>query len=143
MKTLNQALLELEALIDNNLSSYNIPYKKGNVIRTGKMLIRQSKKHGYIVFDTATNKQVTTTFSQHGALAIAKACNDDQRIDKLLNIDQNVQKHYNDALFYSHGIKTTTNDIKRLVLEDRLDISADNLRCAYNSLERFIMAVES
>lgn len=142
MKTLDQAVNELEQLVETKLPSYDIPFMQGRTIRIGKALVRRSKKHGYIVFDIENNTPVTTTFSKHGAVAVAKAYNKQQPLDKFIEVDKTVEKHYNDALFYSYNLNKTTSEIRRFVLQDRLDISEDRLQHAYSVLEDFILTIE-
>lgn len=141
MKTINQAVKELEQLVEQELPRYAIPYKQGRTIRIGKTIVRRSERHGYTVVDTEDNAIVSYAFSKHGAVAIAKAYNDDMMLEPLQQKDKQVQKHFNDSVFFQNNIEKTTDDFKKAVLEDRLDISQAELDGAYRSLEKFILAI--
>jgi len=91
MKTINQAVEELENLVQNELPRYNIPYKQGRTIRIGKTIIRRSQRNGYMVIDTDENATVTTAFSKHGAVAIAKAYSDGRNIQQYEKLDNELQ----------------------------------------------------
>jgi len=142
MKTINQAVDELEQIIDLEITRYNIPYKQGKTIRIGNTVVRKSKRNGYMVIDTSGNTTITTAFSKHGAIAIAKAYNEGKDTDAYQRIDQIVEKHFNDSVFYNHNINSTTDEIKKTILEDRLEISQEAINNSLFSLEKFILTIQ-
>ena len=142
MKTINQAVNELEHIVDVQLPLYNIPYKQGKTIRIGKTVVRKSKRNGYMVIDVEENATVTNAFSKHGAVAIAKAYNEGRDTSTFERIDQTVEKHFNDSMFYNYGIEHTQDEFKKVILEDRLEISQEAIYNALDSLERFILTIQ-
>ena len=139
MKTINQAVEELENLVQNELPRYNIPYKQGRTIRIGKTIIRRSQRNGYMVIDTDENATVTTAFSKHGAVAIAKAYSDGRNIQQYEKLDNEVAKHFIDSVFYNNSISVTKDEFRKNILEDRLEISEMHINHALESLEKFIL----
>ena len=100
----NNLLSDLEEIVDKGLEDASIPYAKGNSIRIKQYIIRKSKV-GYLVYDSSTNKQVHMTQFKSVAIAIAKNLAERRnRIDKILEIEGNLAKHYNDAVFYKNMI---------------------------------------
>jgi len=142
MKTINQAVEELENLVQNELPRYNIPYKQGRTIRIGKTIIRRSQRNGYMVIDTDENATVTTAFSKHGAVAIAKAYSDGRNIQQYEKLDNEVAKHFIDSVFYNNSINVTKDEFRKNILEDRLEISEMHINHALESLEKFILTIQ-
>jgi len=142
MKTINQAVEELERLVNAELPRYDIPYKQGKSIRIGKTIVRKSQRHGYIVIDVEDNATVTTAFSKHGAIAIAKAYNEGKSYKEYLHLDKTVEKHFNDSVFYTHNISRSNDPFRIDVLQDRLDISQDIIECTTDRLENFILTFQ-
>lgn len=141
MKTINQAVEELERLVESKLPSYSIPYKQGKSIRIGKTIVRRSQRHGYVIIDTEDNAMVTNAFSKHGAIAIAKAYNQGKSYDVFARFDKKVEKHYNDSIFYTYNIMNSKDEQKKQMLEDRLELSQDEITSAYDTLEKFILTI--
>jgi len=128
---------DLKDLIEKGLEHYPLPVAKGNSVRIGAMVVRSSK-HGHLVYDTSTNKKVAHTFSKTAAIAIAKNYKQTQNIvSKCLPIDDILSKHFNDALFYKHGMRNASPE-RYDVLETRLDISLNKAHQARSQLEQFI-----
>lgn len=142
MKTINQAVEELENLVNQELPRYDIPYKQGKSIRIGKTIVRKSQRHGYVVIDIQDNAIITKAFSRHGAIAVAKAYNEGKNYEPFITLDKTVEKHFNDSVFYSHNIKTSKDPFKIDVLQDRLDISQDVIESLTNRLENFILTFQ-
>ena len=142
MKTINQAVEELENLVQNELPRYNIPYKQGRTISIGKTIIRRSQRNGYMVIDTDENATVTTAFSKHGAVAIAKAYSDGRNIQQYEKLDNEVAKHFIDSVFYNNSISVTKDEFRKNILEDRLEISEMHINHALESLEKFILTIQ-
>ena len=128
---------DLKLLIEQGLEDVPVPYAKGNSIRIGPMVVRTSK-HGNLVYDTSTNKKVAHTFSKTAAIAIAKNYKKHSKIiDECMPIDDIIAKHFNDALFFKHGMRNASPE-RYDILETRLDISLDRAYDARAKLERFI-----
>jgi hypothetical protein len=142
MKTLSQAVNDLEHLVESFVPRYIIPSVQGKNIRVGKTIIRRSQKLGYVIVDTKANTTVANAFSKPGAIAIAKAYNENQPYDQFEKLDQNLAKHYNDTLFYSNILENTKDELTKCVMLDRLELSQEQLDCAYTRLEKFILTVQ-
>jgi hypothetical protein len=135
----NTALLkELHHLIEENLDPSMFPYQKGNSIRIGKMVIRDSKK-GFLIFDCQENRQIAITFSKTAAIALAKSlAKGNNNIDTVMNLDNTIQKNYMDALFFTNTIKTTKDDFRKDVSMIRLEIAKLRTAHAKSALDRII-----
>jgi hypothetical protein len=135
----NTALLkELHHLIEENLDPSMFPYQKGNSIRIGKMVIRDSKK-GFLIFDCQENRQIAITFSKTAALALAKSlAKGNNNIDTVMDLDNTIQKNYMDALFFTNTIKTTKDDFRKDVSMIRLEIAKLRTAHAKSALDRII-----
>lgn len=142
MKTLNQAVNELENLVESVVPRYNIPYKQGKSVRIGKTVVRRSQKHGYIIVDVEANSTVSKAFSKPGAIAIAKAYNENQPLYEYEKLDTQLEKHFNDSVFYNNIIEKTQDEFTKGVMEDRLEISQESLHSAYTRLENFILTIQ-
>lgn len=128
---------DLQDLIEKGLEYYPLPVAKGNSVRIGAMVVRSSK-HGHLVYDTSTNKKVAHTFTKIAALAIAKNYKKQSNIvQKCMPIDDIMSKHFNDALFFKHGMRNASPE-RYDILETRLDISLDRAHKARSQLEQFI-----
>jgi hypothetical protein len=139
MKDLNEAIQELENIVESKISEYPIPHKKGNSIRIGHVVVRKSKSKGYIVFNSNTNKPVATTFSIIGALAVAKATIKKSPIGTLIQYDSIIEKNYNDSQFYYHIIQGRSNELRKKAVESRLEISKNKIDRAKEVLDNFVM----
>jgi hypothetical protein len=117
----------------------DIPYEDKGKIHIKKTLVQPSKK-GYVIFDTARKKKIAETFSKAGAIAAAKANNDNdfERLKKVLELDKRLQKYYNDALFYKHTIRKTKDDFKRDFTCIRFDIACEEVTAIRTSIEKFV-----
>ena len=133
-----QLIEELNALIEKGLSKTHFPYKKGNSIRIGKMIVRTTK-HGNLVYDSKTNRQVAHTFSKLEALGIAKTlAHDENRTKRIVELDTVLQKHFLDAMFYKHSMNKTKEDVRRDILQTRYEISADRIEDLREQLSNFL-----
>src|SRR6056300_1140027 len=131
-------LNELEEIINKGLEEVSLPYQKGNSIRIKHIVIRKSPK-GYLIYNTKDNIQVARTQFKSTAIAIAKNLAQGRDIiSKISDLDIQLLKHYNDALFYKNVIKKT-NDPKVLeVREVRLEISLTRSEQVRKQLDRYI-----
>jgi hypothetical protein len=131
-------LKELQHLIEDKLDPSMFPYQKGNSIRIGKIVVRDSKK-GFLIYDCQENKQVAITFSKTAALALAKSLSKGiNRTQEVLSLDQTIQKNYLDAMFFTNTLKTTKDDFKKDVVLTRLEIAKARTANAKSALDRII-----
>jgi hypothetical protein len=136
---INTALLnELQHLIEDKLDPSLFPYQKGNSIRIGKIVVRDSKK-GFLIYDCQENKQVAITFSKTAALALAKSLSKGtNNISIVMDLDKTIQKNYMDALFFTNTIKTTNDEFKKDVVLTRLEIAKARTAKAKSALDSII-----
>ena len=131
-------LSDLEEIVDKGLEDSAIPYAKGNSIRIKQYVIRKSKV-GYLIYDSSTNKQIHRTQFKSVAIAIAKNLAERRnRIDQILDIENNLAKHYNDAVFYKNTIRKTKCEQTKLTRETRLQISLVEAQKIRDKLDKFI-----
>ena len=133
------SISELKALIEQGLENIPFPYVKGNSVRIGNMVVRTSK-NGNFVFDMKCKKQVAHTFSKTAAIAIAKNCAHGKKyiIEDVLRIDHEIEKNYNDAVFFQHSYKKSDDGLRKEVLECRLDIATTKIDKGRSRLEDYI-----
>lgn len=129
---------QLESIIEYGIRSNPLPYKTGNSIRIGKIAIRHSQKHGYMIYDCECNRSVEVVSSLRGALAIAKSCADPLTIKTIKYLDRKYSKHYNDSVFYRASLNNTTDIFRKSVIQDRLELAEDTMTSIAKSLEDII-----
>tara|TARA_B110000503_G_scaffold128364_1_gene199267 strand:- start:385 stop:807 length:423 start_codon:yes stop_codon:yes gene_type:complete len=131
-------LNNLEEIVNKGLEDAAIPYAKGNSIRIKNIIIRKSP-NGYLVYNCTENTQVARTQFKTTAVAIAKNLAEGKDIRKqVLELDETMLKHYNDALFYKHSIRKSTDPDRREIREARLDIAILESKRLRSLLDRFI-----
>jgi hypothetical protein len=135
---MNNIYKQLETIIEYGIRSNPLPYKNGNSIRIGKVVIRHSNKHGYIVYDCELNKPIETAHSLRGALAIAKLCDKQKNLSSIKTLDKKYSKYYNDSIFYRSSLKNANDDFRKNVIQDRLEIAEDQMMAVVKSLEDII-----
>ena len=114
------------------------PYQKGNSIRIGKIVVRDSKK-GFLIYDCQENKQVAITFSKTAALALAKSLSKGtNNISTVMDLDKTIQKNYMDAVFFTNTIKTSKDEFKKDVVLTRLEIAKARTAIAKSALDSII-----
>ena len=130
---------QLEEIINAGLKEIPIPYEKGNSIRIKHIIVRKHS-NGYRIFDCRCNKHIETVFCKTAAVAIAKglAENKNYGIDNIVSLDQDVCKHYNDALYAKRSMKNAENDDVRTTAEIKYDIAVDKAWYALDQIEKFI-----
>jgi|TARA_B110000977_G_scaffold115570_1_gene149312 hypothetical protein len=138
---INTTLLkELEKLIEITLDPTMFPYQRGNSIRIGKMIVRNSKR-GYLIFDSQDKKEIAITFSKTAAVALARSLSKGKdNTSKVIDLDKTIQKHYNDAMFYSYTLRTSTDTIRRDVSKTRLEIAKTHTENARLALDYIIFS---
>lgn len=134
-----ELLQDLNRIIEDGVSRYPIPSKKGNSIRVKSVVVRKNK-HGYHMFDLQDKKYHEYTSSLVTALAIAhtKAVGHSRDIDFIKLLDNKLSKYYNDAMFYNHTINNADCEIRRSAAEMRYDIALDEVRRIKEQIEEYI-----
>lgn len=117
----------------------DIPYENKGKIHIKRTLVQPSKQ-GYVVFDTTEKKKKAETFSKAGAIAAAKANNDNdlERLKEIITLDRTLQKYYNDALFYRHTIRRTKDEFKKDYTIVRFEIACDKVNSLRTAIEKFV-----
>ena len=136
----NNLLTDLEDIVNEGLKDSSIPYAKGNSIRIKQYVVRESKV-GFLVYDSSTNKQIHRTQFKSVAVAIAKNLAENKnRLDKILDIESNLAKHYNDAVFYKNMIRKSKCEQAKQSRETRLEISLVEAQRIRDKLDQYIYA---
>lgn len=129
---------DLQLLLEDKLDPSMFPYQKGNSIRIGKMVVRQSKK-GFLIFDCKDKKQIAITFSKTAALALAKSLAEgDDNTKTVLSLDDTIQKNFMDALFFTNILKLSKDVIKKDITMNRLEIAKARTAMAKEALDLII-----
>ena len=140
-KKLNLKLAkELENLINNKIDTSYFPYVRGKSIRIGHIIVRETR-FGFLVFDTKNNKEVDKMFCKTSAVALAKqeaSGSLTNPIEYIRKLDKEIEKNFNDAIFYKHTMRVTKDDTKFFVAQTRYDIAASKTRYAKEELDKYI-----
>tara|TARA_B110000503_G_scaffold77595_1_gene119511 strand:+ start:759 stop:1181 length:423 start_codon:yes stop_codon:yes gene_type:complete len=129
---------DLEEILNGQLDPTLFPFKKGNSIRIGKYIVRSSND-SHKVFDCETNTMVADLFSKSAAVALAKTLAKGYcPKSTIINIDKEIQKHFNDCVFYKNTLSTTTDTIRKDITAVRLDISKEKTSSARRELDKYI-----
>lgn len=129
---------ELENLLRLDLDTTMFPYQKGNSIRIGHIVIRYSRAE-YKIFDCTNNELIAKTFSKTSAVALARSlAKGKNHVNDILKLDRQIQKHYNDCIFYRNTIRITKDKNKRLATKIRYDDSKAKTENARNCLDKYI-----
>jgi hypothetical protein len=131
---------QLQDIIEKGIRNNPMPYRKGNSIRIGKVIVRESKSHGHIIFDAEKNKQIATAYSLTASLAIAKLHLSDKPIKSIQELDRKLVKHSNDCLFYKHILNSTTDQSRKDIVYDRYYVAKDIIDSVKYSLENIIFS---
>lgn len=134
-----QVLKDLEEIINGSIDVSLFPYTKGNSVRIGAYVVRVNKRGFFKVYDCSKNVLVSETFCKTSAVALAKSLSQGKQVKKdILELDKEIQKWYNDCVFYKHTMKVTKDNIKRDVTETRYQIAKDKTSHAKRQLDRYI-----
>lgn len=139
MKSLDLALKDLEKIVNLNIDKYRFPEIKGESIRISNILIRKSKKNGYVLVDMSENKTIETAYSKSGAIAIALAYLKNKNYKKLSYYDSLIEKHSNDSYFYSYIISITKEEMRKKAILNRFEESKHKICWAKDSLDYCIL----
>jgi len=135
-----QILKELEDIVNRGIADSYFPVVTKNSVRIKHMMVRKSKR-GYIVIDAKEGEQVAFTEFKSTALAIAKSkAKGLHNTDKLMNLEQEMAKHYHDALFYENTINKTNDDFVRETRQIRLDIALAKSQQVRREIDYFIFS---
>jgi len=134
-----QILKDLQDIIEDNLDPSMFPYQKGNSLRIGKFVIRQSRA-GYLVYNIESNRQIAKTFCKTAAVALAKSLHKGKDTSRVLDLDKTIEKHYNDCVFYRHTIKKTKDDFKKEITTVRYEIAKSITSDAKQRLDSYIFS---
>tara|TARA_E500000178_G_scaffold304006_1_gene314544 strand:+ start:4073 stop:4498 length:426 start_codon:yes stop_codon:yes gene_type:complete len=132
----------LESLINSKIQDYPLPLVNGNSIRIKNYVVRYSKKAGaWLVYDCKDHIQVGKFFAKTSAIAYAKVnASDNANLSSTVNrLDHALSKHYQDCVFYNHGMKKTKDDVKYDILSTRFDISYSIAREVKSQLDDIIL----
>lgn len=138
----NNLIDSLEELINTKVEDLAIPHVKGNSIRIKHIIVRYSKKAGWLIYDTITNTQLARMFCKTSAIALAKVLAEQKsrRQKEVYELDNLIQKHYNDCLFYKHTMVVSKDTTKYNVAMTRYDISIRIAKKAQKDLEQIILS---
>jgi hypothetical protein len=135
-----QILKDLQEIIEDNLDPGMFPYQKGNSLRIGKFVIRESRA-GFLVYDIEANRQIAKTFCKTAAVALAKNLNSGRNnTQKVLQLDSVIEKHYNDCVFYKNTIKKTKDELRKEITIIRYEIAKTMTSDAKKRLDSFIFS---
>jgi len=140
MKTLAQALTELQEIVDKKTKEVVAPYKKGDKIRVGHYMMRPSRRHGHVIIDTRKNTTVDVVFSKIAGIALSYAHLNKSQTYTIKQQDSIIEKFTNDCCFYDAVIASTENDDKRNNLEIRRDDAQDRIDQATRLLDQVILS---
>lgn len=130
---------ELEYLINKNLDTSYFPYVKGKSIRIGHIIVRETKVGFFLVFDTKENKEIGKMFCKTSAVALAKTVASGRSGRKnILELDKEISKNYNDAVFHKHIMNVTKDETRYFVASTRYDIAAAKTKVAKDRLDSYI-----
>ena len=130
---------ELEELVNDTVDPSMFPYQKGNSIRIGSFVVRCNKRGYYKVYDCQDNKLVTEAFCKSSAVAIAKnLAQGHDKTQSILSIAKDIQKWYNDCVFYKHSMRLTKDDFRYDVISNRYEIAKDKTCHAKEQLDKYI-----
>lgn len=132
---------EITTLVQTGTAKHQLPFKVGNAIRIGPVIIRPKKKtNTYFLLDSKDQKIIGEVYSKHAALAIAKLYNENKKINFAVALDQKIQKHEIDVMFYEHTFEKTTSEARKDVLNTRITVSKQQLDNSIARLEQIIFS---
>lgn len=140
MKTLEQALTELQEIVDKKTKEVVAPYKKGDRIRVGHYMMRPSKRHGHVIIDTRKNTTVDVVFSKIAGIALSYAHLNKSQTYTIKQQDNIIEKFTNDCCFYNAVIESTENEERRNNLEIRRDDAQGRIEQATRLLDHLILS---
>jgi len=134
----DKILKDLEDIIDQSVIDLDVPQVTPKSIRIKNCVIRKTKHGQYIVFDIKENKSVAVTNFKYTAIALVKNFIKKRSYKDILELDKDLLKHYNDALFYKNSIKNNKDNYYREVRQNRLDIAIQETSHIQKKLDKYI-----
>ena len=134
----NKILKDLEDIIDQSVIDLDLPQVTPKSIRIKHCVIRKTKHGQYIIFDIKDNKSVAVTNFKYTAIALVKHFLANRNYNNILELDKELLKHYNDALFYKNSIKNNKDNYYREVRQNRLDIAIQETSHIQKQLDKYI-----
>ena len=135
----NQIIKDLESMLDSLLRDTSLPYSKGNSIRIKNYVIRKNKSQDYIIVDLEKNQTLTKTHFKNCAIAMVKNLIEGKNeIRSIARLDQDLLKHYNDAIFFKKIIQNTKDEKSREIREIRLDESIKKTNYIKSQIDNII-----
>jgi|TARA_B110000503_G_C7110002_1_gene397651 hypothetical protein len=132
---------ELEDILNLSIDPGLFPYQKGNSIRIGSFVVRWNKNGYYKLYNIKENKLIQETFCKTSAVAMAKTLAKGQDSSKsILTLDKDIQKWYNDCIFYKHSMLTTDDNFRRDIISTRYEIARYKTVDAKRKLDKYIYA---
>jgi hypothetical protein len=131
---------KLESFVEQILKDSPLPVFDEKTIKIKNIVIRKSK-HGYLIFDTKTKKQIAKTNFKTSAVAIGNQWSKGRNfIKSILELDGVLKKQYSDLVFYENSLKKTNNEDHRVILYSRYDITREKINYLQEKLDRFIFS---
>lgn len=131
---------DVQAVVEKGLEKALLPMQQGNKIFIGNIVI-QNKDNRFFITDGSTKQQLGITNFKHSALALAKnhLLNRSKR-KTILELDDQLTKHYMDGVFYKNTIKKARNSHVVFAAETRLDITKAQTQKCIKEIERHIFS---
>ena len=129
---------DLEDIIENGIRDLDIPHVSQNSIRIKNYVIRKNKKGEYNIFDISENRRLFSVNFKYTAIALTKALIKGKSTNRILQLDADLLKHYNDSLFYKNSMINSKDSSYREVREIRLDIAHNYTKQIKRQLESYI-----
>ena len=137
----NNLLKELQDLINKQIDPTMFPYVKGNSIRIGKYIVRSKANGFHRVYCCETNKLIDEMFCKSSAVALARnLAKGRDNTKKIVELDKDIQKWYNDCVFYKQSMDVSNDDMRKEILETRYDIALDKTSQVRRELDKYIYA---
>jgi hypothetical protein len=134
----DKILKDLEDIIDQSVIDLDLPQVTPKSIRIKNCVIRKTKHGQYIVFDIKENKSVAVTNFKYTAIALVKNFIKKRSYKDILELDKDLLKHYNDAVFYKNSIKNS-KDVRYIeARQNRLDIAIQETSFIQKKLDKYI-----
>lgn len=134
----DKILKDLEDIIDQSVIDLDVPQVTPKSIRIKNCVIRKTKHGQYIVFDIKENKSVAVTNFKYTAIALVKNFIKKRSYKDILELDKDLLKHYNDAVFYKNSIKNSKDYQYIEARQNRLDIAIQETSFIQKKLDKYI-----
>lgn len=134
----DKILKDLEDIIDQSVIDLDVPQVTPKSIRIKNCVIRKTKHGQYIVFDIKENKSVAVTNFKYTAIALVKNFIKKRNYKDILELDKDLLKHYNDAVFYKNSIKNSKDYQYIEARQNRLDIAIQETNFIQKKLDKYI-----